>query len=388
MDILNRYYTNQDKYLNIILSLNNILPKDVIHIIGFLYIQLLNPHFLHNLCDRYVLRTDKDTYMIPKKNETYNMLDTISPNDIKQIYNKMYDLDNEYIIIQTHTHLYMIINNKLEQLNISNFITASVGKYHNMILTTNGVFATGLNDIGQLGFEESIGSSYLSRVEIENVQSISAGVCYTLWLSNNQLFFCGTHDYNNWVWTPHLIKTDLIIRHISSCRNPQRYVGENPQIITDTEMYEINQIMDEKAEYHKIGDLNYKNVVKIINTQAYTLILTRENNESNLYIYNITFNPISDKYNLNGDGLQKIPIDDIIDISNDGILFLTKSRLYIFDENIPYFSNIIQDDHFINITDLNTNSSTITDLNTNSSIMTFLDPIYKFITFFKNAIYY
>lgn len=81
----------------------------------------------------------------------------------------------DYTIITTTDQIYMVIDEKLTVLNIDGFITASVSIFHNIILTTKGVLATGSNRHGQLGLHNDIHTGHLLPVDIDNVQSVSCG---------------------------------------------------------------------------------------------------------------------------------------------------------------------------------------------------------------------
>lgn len=193
---LHKYAINNNKYLDIILGLRNMLPIELVHIIAFIYVELFKCGYLHVIYNDLVFQTQNRTYYFNYNHDDAN-LSMISPilkrirlEDITHIYSFQYtkmhldyniittrelshEIINEKCPVLNNKRVYMIINGNLSLLNIKGFITASVSLYHNMILTTNGVLATGSNKYGQSGLTSDINKAYLSPVNINNVDSIT-----------------------------------------------------------------------------------------------------------------------------------------------------------------------------------------------------------------------
>lgn len=363
MNVIHKYWINDYKYLDVILCLKDRLPKEVIHFIAYIYIDLFKSRYLYNIAGALILQSkNKSELWINTKHDLYKILNGINLDAITNTYTtqsiKLASLYINYNIIETLNEIYMIYNRELVLLNIKGFITASIGMNHNMILTTDGVLTTGDNYRGQLGFHQDIKTSFLRRVDINNVIALSCGNDHTFFLSDEGLFFCGYYDeYSNDIfWTPQRIETMKSIQKIM----PYYFISNN-------KIHKINQILRDNVdskiviEYDIIDDINInpETIIRTVSLREYLLILIRENNANKLYICSRCETLISSHYNLSEkesrSKLFNLPINDVIDISRN--LILTTNRLYIFDDYLinNIFVNIIHDGHYVNICDLNDN---------------------------------
>lgn len=183
-------------------------------------------------------------------------------------------------------------------------------------------------------------------------QKARKGEFYTLFLSNNQIFVTGTLDYGT-CWDPGLLETNLPVCQI--------YSGVYPQFATNDYLFDILQI----GGIRKMIKYHFQTLITVANNHQYTLLLVKEDKEVNLYARNYESNELSKFYNLNNEGFEKVPITGIIDISDDGRIILTDSKLYSFNKgrliiteanlyiSDPYTANIIDDKHCINLSELN-----------------------------------
>lgn len=352
MSLDHKYHINQGRYLNIILSLKQLLPKDIVYFIAITAVKLSTNNFILALGQEYLLPIYNKLYLLSNDFECKKLFMSLPLNEICHVYSGMYNYYNNYVIIQTHKSIYMVINYELKQLNIKNIITASVARYHNMILTTSGVLASGENNCGQLGIGEDKSARYLTPVTISNVQSVACNDHYTLFLIDGQLFGCGFFG-NIRFWTPHLINLNFSIKQIDS----RLY----PQIVTEDAIYEITKLsLDGQHELCKITNstFNFRNVIKIRNTHDYILVFMRESKESVLYVYNSFFNNLSLRYGLNNGNLKRVPILDIIDISDDARIILTNSKIYnfnvgknlhLYDKDLDFYYSAKSDDYYFDI---------------------------------------
>lgn len=362
MRALRKYNINGDKYLDVILCLKDKLPRDIIYIVTYIYINLFRDHYLYGIPGGLILQTKNKVYHWNnrryKLHTVLEILKDINLSDIKNIYDIPYDAYNtDYIVVETLKYVYMIFDNKLLRFKVENIIMVSVAHTHNMILTKDAVLSTGMNHCGELGCHETGIMCYLRNININNVNSILCGPYYTFFLCNNQLFFCGKYG-NNTFWTPHQINTSKIIREIYMSNLLHLHGLETFQFITDYGIYEVSNVVEDLTlNYSAVNHVNIKfnDIVKTIYGLGYILRLVKEDSKNVLYIQNTSrygLNIISRRYNLSKYGSQKLPIDDIIDISR--AIVLTKSRLYIFDHILiqTIFSNIIQENLYVNLCDL------------------------------------
>lgn len=179
MDLFPKYHINTNRYLGIILSLKDTLPIEIVYTIAIICIELSKSHFIHSFEEGYVLQISNKTHILSK-----DML-KLSPisgailklplDKIQRVYTSMHNHEDNYRVIKTDTRLYMIHDRKLKELSINNFVTASVGRWHNMILTTDTVLATGENTHGHLGVGIKNYNCYLIEVKLPNVQSVACG---------------------------------------------------------------------------------------------------------------------------------------------------------------------------------------------------------------------
>lgn len=167
-------------------------------------------------------------------------------------------------------------------------------------------------------------------------------------MADGKVFLCGNCN-GNVLWTPQLLNTKLAIREI--------YALGDPVFISDTHIHQMTISGKRDVYFIPLQKLNIeaKIILKSAFTTSYILKLIRENNENSLYIWSKYENKIRKSYNLGWFGFQKVPITDVLDISNCGNIILTKSKLYLFNDNIrdSIFSNLLRYDQYVEMSDLN-----------------------------------
>jgi len=207
-------------------SVNNTLPREIIYIIIFKYIDIYyNSLPVFNFFDDtfYMLYNKKLFFLrhtdISPSFSKY--CQELSPKDEKYLHPyrflnsnmvKSFDIDNDIISISlSFSHCLIVVKDGFYHIKpsssryeatyphcqktyMNNIITTSCGYNYSMILTKNGLFATGKNNFGQLGLGDLNKRDSIELVKLSNVINVSSGDYFTFAISKEGLYSTGSNE--------------------------------------------------------------------------------------------------------------------------------------------------------------------------------------------------
>ena len=327
------------------------------------YNQIINDTINNNIINE-VINTEEDSLYVKSGDITISNNYNYKINISDKLYTN--NLHNESDVCNYVTSLLLSLlgyyklrnqkNNDLSDLDFNIITPTLVKKYNNKFV---GLYlSTSLRNINNL-----------NNIHIYNLDLLNYIKSNDAELFNIDLSISGSnviHDFNNLIKTYDNIKFDNVLNFTVTTNNQyatssfiatktQNSISETLPIITRHEENKVNTLIDvssikEKDCYNTFVNISINTISEdLINSTIYNFILTRTSEISNM---------IGIKHiNVFSSNILKYSLDTIQDNSN----------IY-FIENNTNTIEIILDNIYSNITDININGVSVTSNNSNSSI--------------------